>query len=311
MRQNVFISHITEEAPIAQSLKSFIAQAFGDKFRVFVSSDYDSIRGGENWFETIIGAMKSSDVVLVLVSKESVDRRWINFEAGIGIGAGARVIPLVIKNISKGGVGLPLSSLQTRDLHDPRDVEGMIRDVALAAGATPPSVDAPLFARQIKEIALGLPYRGVALKPLIEPTTQSDFLLVFELSNTGNQDVQLIQLEAAVPKAIVSPEWRIWLDPRVLEHFEKEISGEVYLVLRYKDYRGDINPGTYYPVDLLPEFALRGMEPTILKPLTFSIRKSAAHQRKSALILYKVRARDIDPITTETPLSEISGFPMR
>src|SRR6266576_4408562 len=104
----VFISHVSEEKAAAAKLKSLIRQAFGKDFGVFVSSDYVSIPGGEPWFARIVESLKSAQVVLVLVSGHSSDSRWINFEAGLGVGAEAKVIPTVFRNLDKGDVGLPL-----------------------------------------------------------------------------------------------------------------------------------------------------------------------------------------------------------
>src|SRR5262245_11889437 len=126
-KKGVFISHISDEAEVANRLKEFLKSTLGDSLEVFVSSDYQSIPGGEVWFDRIVAALMSSAVVLALISKESVDSRWINFEVGVGLGAGARVVPIVIKNLSKGEVGHPLSNLQVRALHDGKDVQGMIR----------------------------------------------------------------------------------------------------------------------------------------------------------------------------------------
>jgi hypothetical protein len=51
-------------------------------------------------------------VVIVLLSPDSLERRWINFEAGVGVGAEATVIPVVMHGLVRGDVGHPLTSLQ-------------------------------------------------------------------------------------------------------------------------------------------------------------------------------------------------------
>jgi hypothetical protein len=83
---SVFISHITEEKPVAEVLQKYLKLAFGSDFRVFVSSDAKSIGGGKKWYTHIIENLKISEVVLVLLSQESKGREWINFEAGFGEG---------------------------------------------------------------------------------------------------------------------------------------------------------------------------------------------------------------------------------
>ena len=86
-RNGAFISHITEERPIAQVLQRYIKLAFSESFPVFVSSDGKSIEGGEKWYNHIIHSLRKSEVVLVLLSQESRGRPWINFEAGVGEGS--------------------------------------------------------------------------------------------------------------------------------------------------------------------------------------------------------------------------------
>lgn len=115
-RQGVFISHITEERITALLLKDLLRHSYSNELPIFVSSDYDSIPGGDVWFTAIVNGLKSSDVIIVLLSPDSLDRRWINFEAGVGVGADATVIPVVVHLLNKGDVGHPLTSLQIRSL---------------------------------------------------------------------------------------------------------------------------------------------------------------------------------------------------
>jgi len=96
VKQGVFISHISEEQEAAHLLKFYLRRSLGEDLPVFVSSDYDSIAGGDIWFQTIIKGLNTAAVVIVLLSPASNDRRWINFEAGVGVGAGATVIPVVV-----------------------------------------------------------------------------------------------------------------------------------------------------------------------------------------------------------------------
>lgn len=147
-RCDVFISHITEEKEAAHRLKSFLLEALGEDLRVFVSSDYRSIKGGRVWYSEIIESLTSAPVVLALLSETSVGRRWINFEAGVGIGSGSMVIPLVAGGFPKSKVGLPLSQLQVRSLDDGQDVEAMLGDIAERLSRRIADVDASGFVAQ-------------------------------------------------------------------------------------------------------------------------------------------------------------------
>lgn len=117
-QDSVFISHISDEAPVALELKRQLQQALGGDVSVFVSSDYESIRSGEEWYQRIVNSITSSKVVIVLISRESVARPWINFEAGVGIGSKGKVFPIAIRGFSIGDLRPPLQALHARDIHD-------------------------------------------------------------------------------------------------------------------------------------------------------------------------------------------------
>jgi hypothetical protein len=65
--KSVFISHIVDEAPVADALKTYLIRCFGQGFPVFVSSDYDSTATGEEWYRAILGAIRAASVVVVLL----------------------------------------------------------------------------------------------------------------------------------------------------------------------------------------------------------------------------------------------------
>jgi hypothetical protein len=206
-KPGVFISHVSDEAAAAAKLKSLIRQVFGRDFSVFVSSDYVSIPGGEPWFAKIVQSLKSVEVVLVLISEHSSDSRWINFEAGLGIGAEAEVIPIVFRSFDKGDVGLPLSELQVRSLHDPRDVRALLDDLAHQMGLKARTVDEELFVEELQEVEKGLPSKGVQLVPFLEYQDHETIQLKFNLVNVGNKDIELIQLWTVIPNSIQKRDW--------------------------------------------------------------------------------------------------------
>ena len=136
-KQGVFISHITEERAVALLLKDHLQQAFSRNLPIFVSSDYESITGGDVWFAKIVEGVKSSSVIIVLLSPDSLERRWINFEAGVGVGAESTVIPVVVHGLGRNDVGHPLSSLQIRSLQSMEEARALIQDIAKKLELTP------------------------------------------------------------------------------------------------------------------------------------------------------------------------------
>ena len=237
-RRGVFISHVTDEAPIADALKVYLQRCFGHGFPVFVSSDYESIATGEEWFRAIETGLREAQVVIILLSRNSVDRRWINFESGLARGAGVRLLPLTISPFSPGDVGLPLSTLHVRTLDDVLAVEGVVQAIAEEAGLEPPVLpDAPAFIERLERIQDTLPMKSICLEP-VRQGTGNWTTLRFRLSNTGNRDVELIEIEVRVPRLITNPNWSPPEIPAILNNELRSHRGVDYLFLWEKPFEG-------------------------------------------------------------------------
>jgi hypothetical protein len=304
----VFISHITEEQEVAAKLKSGLRHAFGSKLNVFVSSDYMSIPGGDQWYSRIVESLKTVQVVLVLLSDQSVDRRWINFEAGIGVGADAQVIPLVIRGFGKSDVGPPLSQLQVRDLHDPKDVSALIHDIESRINIESRQVDAALLVEELEEIIRRIPSKGVSLEPYIERSFDRSITLNFRLLNTGNRDVELIELWAGIPERVKERNWHPMPVPPALTIESPSIEGETYVV---KKYRVGVQPAQsgYYRTDfevLSPQMSPT-MSPLLVRELRFPVMGDLTEDEQSAVVRYEVHAKGIGS-KGAIPLKEIRGF---
>lgn len=137
----VFISHINEEARVAHKTKSLLREVFGPDLSVFVSSDYESLRGGDKWFSSILENLKSVQVVLVLLSEDSQFRPWIPYEAGVGEGAGAKVIPVVHRDFSARELAPPLGEYHVRRLQSVESLRALIEDVGMAIGQDTPCTE--------------------------------------------------------------------------------------------------------------------------------------------------------------------------
>lgn len=81
----VFISHITEEKDLASIIKDDVIEThLLGAVDVFVSSDSRVNSGGQSWLKNIEGALQNASVYLILTSPNSIQRPWINIEAGAG-----------------------------------------------------------------------------------------------------------------------------------------------------------------------------------------------------------------------------------
>jgi len=114
----IFISHINEEAKVASVLKKWLESIFQSQVAVFVSSDSDDIPACSKWFEQIDSALKESELLIVLCSRKSISRPWINFDAGCGWIRRIPIIPICYSGMTKDSLPTPLSMLQGINAHE-------------------------------------------------------------------------------------------------------------------------------------------------------------------------------------------------
>ena len=106
MSKKIFLSHISEEAQLAILLKQNLEIVLDD-LEVFVSAV--DIHLGEGWLKAVDEALSTANAVIVLCSKNSVRRPWLNFESGGGGARGLPVIPVCHSGFKKDELPYPLS----------------------------------------------------------------------------------------------------------------------------------------------------------------------------------------------------------
>jgi len=117
-RFSIFISHVTDEQVEANKAKQYLEQVFKDKVEVFVASSWTSIQPGEDWFACISDAIEKADIMLVLCSGDSVNRPWIQFEAGAAwFAKKTKVIPICHKGMTPSALPEPIRRLQAVDIN--------------------------------------------------------------------------------------------------------------------------------------------------------------------------------------------------
>ena len=127
---NVFISHISEEAHIAKVLKEWIEASFLGQCEVFVSSDKADIPAGSKWLDKIDTALESAKALIVLCSRKSLTRPWINFEMGYGWNKRVPVIPICHSGQKKGELPSPISMFQALEIEDTNFVGDLMSSLA-------------------------------------------------------------------------------------------------------------------------------------------------------------------------------------
>ena len=139
---DIFISFIHEEQPVAVAVQQLLHASLGTR-NVFLSSDEWQIFAGEQWLDRIKAELQPAKVVVLLLSPRSVERPWVNFEAGAAWLTGKIVVPACFAGLSKGGLPKPYSNIQALDLPD--DDNYLIRSVShhlnLHLPPSPPTFD--------------------------------------------------------------------------------------------------------------------------------------------------------------------------
>jgi hypothetical protein len=146
----MFLSHITVEARLADMIKRHLVEDFIGLINVFVSSDSTSIPVGSDWLEEVMKAVKNSQMHLVLLSPESVNRPWIHYEAGAARFNDVPCAALCHSGLTPAKVPVPLSNSQGIVLTSPVGIEGFYKAIAELIGSNIPKVDFTSYADEVR-----------------------------------------------------------------------------------------------------------------------------------------------------------------
>jgi hypothetical protein len=105
----LFVSHISEERDVAAALKAMLQEAFSGDVEVFTSSDTKSIAGGQNWLDAVHHALEQASAVIVLCSRASIQRSWVQFELGAAWMRQIPIVPLCHSGLKVTDLPMPLS----------------------------------------------------------------------------------------------------------------------------------------------------------------------------------------------------------
>lgn len=109
---------------MAEAVLRFLRES---KLTAFLSSDHWQVRAGEKWFERIAAELKEAKIVILLLSPQSVERPWINFEAGWAWATSTKnIIPLCFGELTKRAMPRPYSDLQGLNLRS--DYYDLVKD---------------------------------------------------------------------------------------------------------------------------------------------------------------------------------------
>ena len=141
----IFLSHITEEKELAKIIKDAIEDEFAGFVSVFVSSDGETIKAGQNFLKVIEDGLVNCIAAIYLISPNSVKRSWISFELGAvwirnalnqraGLGD-VPALPFCHSGMSFKNLPQPICNLNAIEANMASKLEFAFRSLQLAVGA--------------------------------------------------------------------------------------------------------------------------------------------------------------------------------
>ena len=105
----VFISHDGRDAALAESFVNLLSDVSGGTLKSFRSSDKKGSTGiefGAEWYKAIMSQLGDATDVVALLTRHSIDRPWILYEAGVAKGK-------LDTNVLGVALGVPLEKVST------------------------------------------------------------------------------------------------------------------------------------------------------------------------------------------------------
>lgn len=114
---------------MAYRFKEWVVKAYDlTNDHVFLSSSPDSIKGNE-FFQTVItNSMRTAAIMIVLLSRSSMLKPWVLFEAGAGFARNILLSPILCKHASVSDMDSrsPLANIQAKDASDAKELSAFL-----------------------------------------------------------------------------------------------------------------------------------------------------------------------------------------
>ena len=134
---DVFISFVQEDKAVAETVKRILEYELRPQVKVFMTADQSQVLAGDDWLKRIKEELTQASIVILMLSKRSIKRPWVNLEAGAAWITGKRVIPVCFGNQSKASLPHPYSLWQAVQIPD--DEQYLVATVAGALGMAKPA----------------------------------------------------------------------------------------------------------------------------------------------------------------------------
>jgi TIR domain-containing protein len=112
----LFVSFVHEDEKVALAVQNLLQSELNLREEVFLSSDKSQVYAGDYWLQKIKEGLAAAELVILMLSKRSVARPWVNFEAGAAWLTDKTIIPVCYGDLSKGVLPHPYSAIQALNL---------------------------------------------------------------------------------------------------------------------------------------------------------------------------------------------------
>jgi len=287
----VFLSHFAEEQAIGEELQDYLHLVFGNGLRVFRSSDDGSIRTGEDQYPAILQALDETKIYVVLVSKYSAYRPWLNFEVGFGKARGSRLFPVLIRDTREADVPTPLAQLELRTLATQAVVEEIVHAIAGLTGRPILAQNTNWFLTQLHKSEASMPKRELSVVPFRFSALGES--LGFDLRYNGARPIRLVKIWAEVPSTVLDKSWYRAGVTGFLVSETVEREGKSCLRLEYIANTGtpDIRESGF-GFRPLPRHQAPSAEPFFLRELRFALDVQSVAKNPTEVVRCQVITED-------------------
>jgi hypothetical protein len=112
----LFMSFVHEDEKVASATQGLLQTELDLREEVFLASDKSQFYAGDLWLQKIKEALSAAEIVILMLSRRSVTRPWVNFEAGGAWLTDKKIIPVCYGYLSKESLPHPYSAIQAVNL---------------------------------------------------------------------------------------------------------------------------------------------------------------------------------------------------
>lgn len=198
----IFLSHAARDQELAIVLKATIESAIRGS-DVFVSSDTEDLRPGDDWVDTILVNLQRARLLVILATGRSLGRTWVWYESGAAWSRRIRMVPCCVGEIRKNNLPAPFSSRQALNIDEQQDFRYLLKEIGETLKLSAEIPDLRSIVNRMKDL---------------DHAAQSS-----ETETLSNEQKQA-RLEAMNVSAVITQANRTWIDLALKNESSEEVT---------------------------------------------------------------------------------------